>query len=162
MATREQIISGIELLIQESQRVAESLTPEDWARTKDMDGWKNNEVLAHVASVGGMVAPMVQGMANAPEGANAGASIDIDQLNAAMVGQRNDKSVADLAEEVRSSYTTAIEFVRTAPDDLLTKKADDVHQGPRQAPGWPPAALARRRSRAGKAGLSRRSDRRQG
>jgi hypothetical protein len=123
MATKDEIIHGVELLIQEGRRVANALTPDDWARAQDMDGWKNNEVLAHVASVGGLVAPMVQGMANAPEGTNAGATVDIDALNAAMVGQRKDKSVNELADEIADSYAKVIEFVRTAPDDLLTKKA---------------------------------------
>ncbi|HET6614961.1 MAG TPA: maleylpyruvate isomerase N-terminal domain-containing protein [Dehalococcoidia bacterium] len=121
MATREEIINGIQLLIQESQRVAGSLTAADWARAQDMDGWKNNQVLAHVASVGGMVAPMMQGMVNAPDGANAGAGIDIDALNAAMVGQRKDKAIDDLAAEVKTAYTAAIEHIRTVSDDVLAK-----------------------------------------
>jgi hypothetical protein len=123
MATRDEIIHGVELLIQEGKRVAGALTPEDWARMQDMDGWKNNEVLAHVASIGGLVAPMVQGMTSAPEGADAGASVDIDQLNAAMVGQRKDKTIDELASEIADSYAKVIDFVRTAPDDLLAKKA---------------------------------------
>jgi hypothetical protein len=123
MATKEEIIGGIELLIQEGKRVAAALTPEDWARTQDMDGWKNNEVLAHVASVGGLVGPMVQGMTNAAEGANAGAGIDIDALNAAMVGQRKDKSIDDLATEISTAYTQVIEFIRNTPDETLAKKA---------------------------------------
>ncbi|MEX2225650.1 MAG: maleylpyruvate isomerase N-terminal domain-containing protein [Dehalococcoidia bacterium] len=123
MATKEEIIRGVELLIQEGQRAAKALTPEDWARTQDMGGWKNNEVLAHVASVGGLVAPMVQGMTNAPAGSDAGASVDIDALNAAMVGQRKDKSVAELADEIADAYTKVIEFVRAAPDDTLAKTA---------------------------------------
>jgi hypothetical protein len=121
MATREEIINGIQVFIQEAQRVAARLRTADWARAQDMDGWKNNEVLAHVASVGGMVAPMMQGMANAPDGANAGAGIDIDALNAAMVGQRKDKSVGDLAAEVKTAYAAAIEHIRTVPDDVLAK-----------------------------------------
>jgi hypothetical protein len=121
MATKEEIIGGIQLLIQEAQRVAASLTPDDWARAQDMDGWKNNEVLAHVASVGGMIAPMMGGMANAPDGANAGAGIDIDALNAAMVGQRKEKSIADLAAEVKTSYSGAIEHIRGVSEDALDK-----------------------------------------
>lgn len=123
MATKQEIISGIELLIQEGKRVADALTPADWARAQDMDGWKNNEVLAHVASVGGLVAPMVQGMTNAPDGANAGAGIDIDALNAAMVGQRKQKTIDDLAAEIGEAYSSVIEFVRAAPDETLAKKA---------------------------------------
>jgi hypothetical protein len=123
MATKEEIIRGVELVIQEGQRVAASLTAEDWTRMQDFDGWKNNEVLAHVASVGGMVAPMVQAMTNAPEGSNPGATIDIDTLNAAMVGQRKDKTIRELADEITDSYTKVIEFVKQAPDDTLVKKA---------------------------------------
>lgn len=123
MATKEQIIQGVELLIQESKRAATSLTPADWARTQDMDGWKNNEVLAHVASVGGLVAPMVQGMTSAPAGTNAGASVDINALNAAMVGQRKDKTIDELANEISESYAKVIEFVRGASDEMLATKA---------------------------------------
>jgi hypothetical protein len=66
---------------------------------------------------------MVGGIASAPEGTNAGATVDIDALNAAMVGQRKDKTVTELAGEMAESYGKVIEFVRDAPDDLLAKKA---------------------------------------
>jgi hypothetical protein len=121
MATREEAIQGVQFLIQEGRRVAADLTEADWARAVDFDGWKNKEVLAHVAGVGAIVIPMVNGVAGAPAGVDAGAAVDIDALNAGIVAQRAGKSAAELADEVATSYSGVVEFLKTAPDDLLNK-----------------------------------------
>ena len=123
MATKDEIISGVEMVIQEGRRIAGAFTEADWARSHDMDGWKNKETLAHIAAVGGMVAPMVGGITNLAEGANAGDGVDIDALNAATVGQRKDKTPQELAEEIATNYTGVIEFVRNMPQEQLDKKA---------------------------------------
>ena len=82
MATKEDIISGLELLIREGNRIANDLTPDQWNTVVDMDGWKGVEVLSHVAGIGSLVAPMVGGMAGAPAGSDSFAAFDIDQINA--------------------------------------------------------------------------------
>ena len=89
MATKDELIHGVELLIREGGRLATDIRPEQWENIVDLDGWKSKEVLAHVASVGGLVQPMVSGMATAAPGADAMAALNLDQLNAAMVGQRD-------------------------------------------------------------------------
>jgi len=119
MATKDEIASGLQMLIQEARRIAGAFSEDDWARAHDMDGWRNKETLAHIAAVGGMVQPMVAGLANAPEGANPGAGIDIDALNAATVGQRKDKSVQELTDEIATAYSGVIDFVRAAPQEQL-------------------------------------------
>ena len=50
------------------------------------------------------------------------AGLDINQLNAAWVGARAGKSTAELADEVATSYAGVIEWLKTAPDDLLAKR----------------------------------------
>jgi hypothetical protein len=122
VATKQEIIGGLELVVQEARRLASALTEGQWEKTVDFDGWKNREVLAHVAATGGIVIPFMGGMAQAPEGSNAGASVNIDELNATLVAQRAGKSAADLADEVKTAYGAVIEWVRGAPDDLLAKK----------------------------------------
>src|SRR5262245_31200320 len=82
MATREELISGVEMLIREGRRLATDLGPQQWDQVVDLDGWKNKEVLAHVASIGSLVPQMASGFAGAGPGTDAMASIDIDQLNA--------------------------------------------------------------------------------
>ena len=122
MATREELISGLELVVQEGRRVAAALTEDQWAKTVDLDGWKNKEVLAHVASVGTLVQPMIGAWANAPAGADVGAGLDINALNEQLVAARRDKSIAELADEVSTTYAGVIQFVKEAPDDLLARK----------------------------------------
>jgi hypothetical protein len=122
MATREEAIQGIQFLIQEGKRVASDLTEQDWARAVDFDGWKNKEVLAHVAGVGAIVVPMVNGVAGAPAGTDSGAAVDIDALNAGIVAQRAGKSAQELADEMATNYAAVVEFLKAAPEDLLSKQ----------------------------------------
>ena len=122
MATKEDIISGLELLIREGNRIANDLTPDQWNTVVDMDGWKGVEVLSHVAGIGSLVAPMVGGMAGAPAGSDSFAAFDIDQINAGIVAARAGKSAKELAAELEASYRGVIEFVKNAPDDLMAQR----------------------------------------
>ena len=122
MATKEDIISGVELLIRESNRIANDLSEAQWNIVVDMDGWKGAEVLAHVAGIGGLVAPMVGGIANAPAGTDSFAAFDIDQINAGIVAARAGKSAKELAAELETSYRGVIEFVKNASDDLMAQR----------------------------------------
>jgi hypothetical protein len=122
MATREEVINGISMVIQEGRRVANDLTDAQWALVVDLDGWKANEVLAHIAGIGGMVIPMMGGIAGAPSGTDAFATVDIDQINAGIVAARAGKTAKELADELETAYRGVIEFVKTAPDDVLNKR----------------------------------------
>jgi hypothetical protein len=122
MATKEEITRGIEQLIQESRRLANDVRAEDWDQVVDIDGWKSQEVLAHIAGTGGLIQPMAGGFASAEPGANAFANINIDQINAGVVAARAGKTPSELADEIETAYRGAIEFVKNAPDDLLAKK----------------------------------------
>jgi hypothetical protein len=122
MATKDEIAKGIDLLIQESHRLAKDLNEAQWENAVDLDGWKSKEVLAHIAGVGGLVVPMVSGLSSAPAGADALAAVDIDQLNAGLVGARSGKSAKDLADEVDASYRGVKEFVTKASDETLGQR----------------------------------------
>jgi hypothetical protein len=122
VATKDEIIRGLDLLIREGHRIANDLTDSQWEHVVDLDGWKNREVLAHIAGVGAVVLPMVNGMANAPAGADALGAVDIDQMNAGIVASKAGKSAKDLADELDTAYRGVIEFVGNAPDDLLAKR----------------------------------------
>lgn len=123
MATREELIAGIETLIQEGNRLASDLTATELENAVDLDGWKGLEAFAHVAGTGTMVQPMVGGIATAPAGADAFAAIDIDQINAGIVGARAGKTAAELASEIETNYRGVIEFIKSAPDETLNAKA---------------------------------------
>jgi hypothetical protein len=123
MATKDQLIKGIEVLIQEGRRLADDLTPEQWEKVVDLDGWKNREVLAHVAGIGGIVVPLANGLASAPAGVDPVGGMNIDDINAGIVTARAAKSAKELADELEAAYRGVIDFVRNAPDDLLAKHA---------------------------------------
>ena len=122
MATKEELIKGMELVIQEGHSIARRLTEDQWSAVVDIDGWKSKQVLAHVASVGSIIVPFASNMANAEPGADLAAGLDVNQMNAGLVGAREGKSPQELAQELETGYRGAIEFIKTAPDDLLNKK----------------------------------------
>lgn len=123
MATKQELINGLQFLIDEAKRIGSSLSEDGWAKVQDHDGWKNKEVLAHVASVGTIEPMFAQNMIAAAPGTDNGAAVDIDQLNAQLVGARAGKSVQELVDEIEAAYKGVIEFVKSQPDDVFERKA---------------------------------------
>jgi hypothetical protein len=122
MATKKDITNGLEFLIQESRRIGATMPDEGWAQVQDHDGWKNTEVLAHVASISSIVAPFVTNMVNAGSDANTGAGVDIDTLNAGLVGARSQKSVEELVAEIETGYRGVIDWANQQTDDFFAQK----------------------------------------
>jgi hypothetical protein len=123
MATKEELTNGINVLMTEARRIGGRLTDEQWAAAGNEGGWTNKQILAHVAGVGSMVVPFVSSIASAPPAADGGAGFDVDAMNAQIVGQRADKTVPQLIDELTKNYSGVIEWLRTAPDDLLDRRA---------------------------------------
>ena len=123
MATKDELIAGLQVLITEGKRVGVRLTDAHWAAAGNEGDWTNKQILAHVAGVSGMIVPFVTSIANAPAGADSGAGLDVDALNAQIVGQRADKTVPQLVDELATNYSGVIEWLRTAPDELLERRA---------------------------------------
>ena len=116
MATKQEIVNGLEFLIAEARRIATVLREDEWQRARDSDGWRNKQVLAHVAGVGGIVGPFLQQMGSAEPSADAGAGLDINALNAALVAAREGKTAQELADEIETSYRGLIDFVQKSED----------------------------------------------
>jgi hypothetical protein len=123
MATKQELLTGLQFLIDEGKRIGASLDDAGWAKVQDHDGWKNKEVLAHVASVGTIVPMFAQNMISSAPGTDNGAAVDIDTLNAQLVGARAGKSVQELVDEIEAAYKGVIEFIKSQPDDVLMQKA---------------------------------------
>lgn len=123
MATKDELVRGIEILIAEGRRLGTDLTDAQWETVVDLDGWKNREVLAHVAGIGAVVVPMVQGLSATPAGADAMAAVNIDQMNAGIVAANAGKSASALADELAKNYGAVIDFIRSAPDATLAAHA---------------------------------------
>ncbi len=123
MATKDEIAKGFEVLIQETRRISRDLTEQQWECVVDMDGWHNKEVLAHIAGLGPIIVPLINGMANAAPGTDLIAGNDINAGNAGMVAAQAGKSVAQLAEAIATTYGAAAAFIADAPDETLSKRA---------------------------------------
>ena len=123
MATKAELTNGINVLITEAKRIGARLTDDQWAAAGNEGGWTNKQILAHVAGVGSMVVPFVSSIADAPPAQDGGAGFDVDALNAQIVGQRAGRTVPQLIDELAANYTAVIEWLRTAPDDLLNRRA---------------------------------------
>ncbi len=122
MATKDELITGLETLIRESRRIAAVLSDDDWTRAVDQDGWTGSQVLAHVAGVGTVIPMFINALANAPAGTDAmGGTANVDTMNAGLVGARAGRTPTELAEEVATAYAAVIDYVRGVPDDFLLK-----------------------------------------
>ena len=122
MATKQELVGGLEFLIQEGKRIGAGLDDAGWAKVQDGDGWKNKEVLAHVGAIGTIVVPFITNIANAAPAADGAAGMDIDALNAQLVGARVGKSVQELVDEIDAAYTGVIGWVKGQPDDFFQQK----------------------------------------
>ena len=120
--TKDELATGIELLIREAKRIGAQLSESEWANAQDSDGWKNKEILAHIAGVGSIVVPFMQQFASAPQGQDLGAGLDIDTINAGLVGARAGKTIPELVSEIETVMTGAAQFVRNQPDDFWEQK----------------------------------------
>ncbi len=122
MASKQELVSGLEFLIREGRRIGGALDEPAWAKVQDGDGWKNKEVLAHVGGIASVVVPFMENVAKADAGADSAAGLDINALNAGLVAARADKSVPELVEELAANYRGVIAFVESQSDDFWTQK----------------------------------------
>lgn len=118
MATKQEMINGLEFLIGEAQRIASVLRDDEWTLAKDSDGWKNTQVLAHVASVGSIAVPFMSQMGTAAPDANVAAGLDINVLNAQLVAARDGKTAQELADECATNYRGIIEFIEKSDEAM--------------------------------------------
>ena len=123
MATKDELTKGLDVLIQEARRMSADLTEKQWERAVDLDGWRNKEVLAHVAGLGAIVVPLINAMANAPAGTDIASGNDVDAMNAGILKSQSGKSAAELAEEIATNYGAVAKFIASAPEEMLEKRA---------------------------------------
>ena len=60
--------------------------------------------------------------AGAPQGQDLGAGLDINAMNAGLVGARAGKSIPELVQEIETALTGAAQFARSQPDDFWEQK----------------------------------------
>ncbi len=121
MATKEEIIAGLEMTVEQAKRTTSQYAEGEWD-WKRATGWTPREVYSHLAAVAAIVPQMGQGLAAAPEGTDIAQGIDINAMNAQTVGAMASMNFPQIMETFEANYRKLIEYVKTLPEDLLAQK----------------------------------------
>lgn len=122
MATKEEIVGGMQQLVLQAKRVGKLLDEQDeWEATRPA-GWTPREMFCHVAAVGGMMAHMGPAMLAAPEDADMTQSTNITDLNAQTLKSMEALTPQQLVAMIETNYGKAAEFVQSVPDEQLQQK----------------------------------------
>ena len=116
MATREEIIAGLELTIAQAKLTTALFAEGEWD-WKRAAGWTPKEVYSHLAAVAGMVPGFAQAMASAPEDRDLLQGMDIDQMNAQGVNAMASMTPGQVLQAFETNCRHLIDFVRSAPDE---------------------------------------------
>ena len=121
MATKEEIIAGLELTVSQAKRTTALWAEGEWD-WKRATGWTPREVYAHLAAVAGVIPQLGQGLTAAPENADIAQGMDINAMNAQAVGGMASMTFPQVMETFESNYQKLIEYVKSVPDDTLNQK----------------------------------------
>jgi hypothetical protein len=121
MATKEEIIAGLELTVSQAKRTSALWAEGEW-NWKRATGWTPKETYSHMAAVAGVIPQLGQGLARAPENVDIAKSMDINAMNAQAVGSMEGMSREQVMETFETNYRKLIEYVKTVPDETLNQK----------------------------------------
>ena len=116
MATKQEIIEGLELTIAQAKRTTALYAEGEWD-WKRASGWTPREVYSHLAAVAGMVPGFSQAMLAAGEDQDLLQGMDIDQMNAQAVGSMSSMTPEQVMQAFEANYRKLIDFVKSAPED---------------------------------------------
>ena len=116
MATKQEIIAGLEMTIAQAKRTTSLFVEGEWD-WKRAAGWTPKEVYAHLAAVAGMVPNFAQAMLGAPEDRDIAQGMDVNQMNAQAVGAMASMTPQQVMQAFETNYRNLIEYVKSVPDD---------------------------------------------
>lgn len=122
MTTKQDLIDGFNMIIREGERITSTFTPEDWKKTVHDDeggGWNRKQVYAHITSVAEIAPNMAPNLSTVGEGGNAAEGLDINALNAQMVGAKEAMSEEELMAAFRKAFENLIGFTQEFPEEQL-------------------------------------------
>ncbi|MGB2694394.1 MAG: maleylpyruvate isomerase N-terminal domain-containing protein [Dehalococcoidia bacterium] len=125
MTTREELITGLEMIVREGLRTTKDFGSDDWAMKIHDDeggGWTRKQIYAHLTSTAEISPGFLGSLANAQEGQDAGAGFDIGAFNAQQVAAKDNMSPKDLLEKFKGANDQLVEYVRNMPDEQLQQK----------------------------------------
>ena len=121
MATKQEVIAGLELTISQAKRTTSLFAEGEWD-WKRAAGWTPKEVYAHLAAVAGMVPNFAQAMLGAPEDRDIAQGMDVNQMNAQAVGAMGSMTPQQVMQAFETNYRNLIEYVKSVPDDQWSAK----------------------------------------
>ena len=121
MATKQEIIEGLELTIAQAKRTTALFADGEW-EWKRASGWTPKEVYSHLAAVAGMVPGFSQAMLAAAEDQDLLQGMDVDQMNAQAVGSMTSMTPEQIMQAFEANYRKLIDFVKSVPDDQLNAR----------------------------------------
>jgi len=125
MATREELISGLQTVRRHGMRVMSGFGPDDWQKKVIDEGgaWTRKQAYGHLISTAEITPGFVAGLANLPPGANATDGFDIDAFNAQQVAAKDALSGQELMNAFQTAFDGVIKFVQEAPEETLKRPA---------------------------------------
>ncbi len=121
MATREELIAGLELTVAQGKRTTSLFAEGEWDSKRGC-GWTPKEVYSHLASVAAIVPNLAQGLMNAPEDQDIAAGLDVDEMNARSVAAMASMTPEQVMAAFEGNYRKLIDFVKSLPNDQLNVK----------------------------------------
>lgn len=121
MATKQEIIEGMEFVRAQAKRVAGLIDPGDWDVNRPQ-GWTPKEMFSHVAVTAATIPAMGAGMMAAPESVELTSGVDIGALNEQGVSSLRAMPVEQVLTALDGNYVKAIEWVKGLDEAQLANK----------------------------------------
>jgi len=121
MATREEIIDGLEFTIAQAKRTTALFADGEWDSPRS-SGWTPKQVYSHLAAIAGIVPGFAQGMMAAAEDQDLATGIDINTMNDQAVAGMSSMTPEQIMQALEKNYEELIGFVRSVTDDTLNSK----------------------------------------
>src|SRR3970040_2716934 len=128
MATKEEIIEGLELTIAQAKRTTALYAEGEWD-WKRASGWTPREVYSHLASVAAMIPGFSQAMIAAPEDRDLIDGLDVNTMNAQAAGSMSAMTPEQIMQAFEANYRKLIDFVKSVPDDQFNARRRLASEG---------------------------------
>lgn len=121
MATREELVQGLEFTVQQAKRTTALFVEDEWDAKRD-SGWTPRQVYCHLASTAAIVPQLGAGLMNAPENADISTGLNINDMNAQAVSAMEAMDPPQIMQAFEQNYAKLIDFVKQLPDEQLQAK----------------------------------------
>ncbi len=121
MATREEIINGLELTVQQAKRTTSLFGEGEWDAPRE-SGWTPKQVYCHLAAIAGIMPQLGQGLLDAAEDADIAQGMDINAMNDQAVTGMAGMSPEQVMQVFEQNYGQLVEFIKSMPEEQLQAK----------------------------------------